>query len=297
MAKRNFSVERVLKKEAKNREYQDPEGDRQEFEQKLREKRSEAGRLAINLGFQLYCPAVDGAIKVANGDPDGWGLLHIAHQYDVWQLAVRFVRFDYAKVKPGQQDKAGKWWFLGNDLANAAYHLAYSLLVGWDQVAELLGSRMLTCVLECNELFVDDTWTWSDSFPTFMLRLYAMSIGEEVPSPHAAAEQGPYRPIFDHWNDEDGLASAIEAICAVHCDQYLNEVGVFSHFPKSVIPAEVLALHQIRTQLGLTTPDIDHPLLDSPFADVPIATNAPDDLLKRTMTRCAELLPGVEPLW
>jgi hypothetical protein len=204
---------------------------------------------------------------------------------------------NHANVRPGQQDREKRWWFSGVDLADIAYHFAYSTLVGWDHVARFLGDRMLACVLEANELFVPTTWSWSNSFPGFMVRLYAMSVGSEFPTDHPAFACGPYQSVFTNWNDEGLLISAIADVCNIHCGQYLDEVGVFSHFPKSVIPAEVLVLRRFRTQLSLPTPSIQHALLDSPFADIPPATVGPDDLLQRAMRRCVDRLPGVEPWW
>ncbi len=294
---RAFSIDRLLAREFENRQFQDPDGDRAEFEEKLLDRHVDAVRIASGLSHLSYCMSVDGARKIVDGDPSGWIELHRAHQYEIWQFAVRFVRFDKAKVRPGQQDREKRWWFSGVDLADIAYHLAYSALVGWDGVVKVLGDRMLTCVLERNELFVPSTWSWSDSFPGFMVRLYAMSIGSAFPTDHPASDCGPYQSVFTNWHDESSLVSAIAAMCDIHCRQYLVEVGVFSHFPKSVIAAEILALRLFRTRLGIPTPSIEHALLDSPFVDIPLATGGPDDLLQRAMQRCVEGLPGVGPWW
>lgn len=51
--------------------------------------------------------------------------------------------------------------------------------------------------------------------------------------------------------------------------QTSNFWGDFSWSPYDVIPVEYLALVTVRKKLGLDTPKPKHPLLDTPFAEMP----------------------------
>jgi hypothetical protein len=62
-------------------------------------------------------------------------------------------------------------------------------------------------------------------------------------------------------------------------------INEFSGFPESVFPAEILAVYRVRQDLGLPTPKVRHPLLETPLGRVPSPLpRVPDDVLDRVIT-------------
>jgi hypothetical protein len=59
----------------------------------------------------------------------------------------------------------------------------------------------------------------------------------------------------------------MEAMCDYHCEN-MEDTGnnddwdpEFDHAPFDLIPWEILAIYQVRNRLGLTAPEVKHPLL------------------------------------
>ncbi len=128
----------------------------------------------------------------------------------------------------------------------------------------------------------------SDFFRCYICELYARGEGEgSFPDNFV-----PYAPIFEYWEDPDKLAEAIRAACNYHIAQIDVEDGVFENNPHDIFPAEILALYRVREKLGLETPAVSHPLLDTPFSQVPEnITYEPDPLVEDAMKLAMELLP------
>jgi hypothetical protein len=54
----------------------------------------------------------------------------------------------------------------------------------------------------------------------------------------------------------------------------------------------------VRSRLGLDTPVVSHPLLDSPYAKLPTSPpETPSELLDRVVARCRKMFPKLEELW
>jgi hypothetical protein len=64
------------------------------------------------------------------------------------------------------------------------------------------------------------------------------------------------------------FAQAIEAVCDYHCENMEDKGGdddwdpEFDLPPFDLIPWEILAIRQVRSRLGLATPEPKHPLLE-----------------------------------
>jgi hypothetical protein len=80
---------------------------------------------------------------------------------------------------------------------------------------------------------------------------------------------GIYEAIFDSWNKPTDLAKAIHAACEHHLEGVglKDNVGEFEHL--ELVPVEVAALRAVREKEGLELPEVDHPLLQTPLANIP----------------------------
>jgi hypothetical protein len=112
----------------------------------------------------------------------------------------------------------------------------------------------------------------------------------------SGCDLGIYREILQAWDSPPKLADAIRAACDYHLARTNtgnpSSVGEFEDNPQDIFPAEILALHRVRERLGLVTPSVKHPLLETPFAQVPQRTTyEPDPLVVAAMGLVEKLLP------
>jgi hypothetical protein len=68
--------------------------------------------------------------------------------------------------------------------------------------------------------------------------------------------------------------------------------------PTAQVPVEILAVFVIRKSLGLPTPSFSHPLLETPFAQVPALVGTPDDpILAGAVEKIREAHPQIGEPW
>jgi hypothetical protein len=225
-----------------------------------------------------YYHGVAGGVLVLNGDEGGWAQLHLSVLYRWWQARLAL------------------WWFLGplagkgtlnalpeNDWANL---FTQALAVGELGIAEWCGERISNN---------PRAFRYRGGCPSrpFLVRLYALWKGT---SPQGVRElvEPAHCEVLRCWRDEAGLADALAASCDYHIRQAWHAAGGdFRGFPESVFPADVLAILRVRQELRLATPEVSHPLMETPLARVPVPLpRVPDDVLDRVVTAVEEELPG-----
>jgi hypothetical protein len=206
-------------------------------------------------------------------------------RYVDYNFATFFLSVERVKLSAGRGSQHA-------DPTLMPFHLVTMLLSfkNWNQ-AGVLG-EVLAAGRESLLLGYDWSGKRRDSFRCYVWQLYSMltALGESDDN------SGPYRAIFDAWAQEESLSSAITAACDYHVEQINvkdpDDIGVFENNPHDIFPAEILALYRVREQLGLSTPKVDHPLLDSPFCDVPEnIIYEPDPLIEQSVALARSLLP------
>jgi hypothetical protein len=119
--------------------------------------------------------------------------------------------------------------------------------------------------------------------------------GQPLPDEILERDLGVYQPVLDHWDDADALAEPLAAMCDFHCRHMKFRGGykcLFDDPPFDLVPCEILAIRKLRTDAGLATPAIDHPLLSTPFAQMPSGPiDFHDDVLERVKRLHAEYFP------
>ena len=126
-----------------------------------------------------------------------------------------------------------------------------------------------------------------DPFQSFICELHCRGVGKAgFPD-----DFGPYTDVFRNWTRQAELADAIYSACDYHVKQIRTD-GEFENNPHDIFPSEILALYRVREKLGLETPWVKHPLLETPFAQVPEnITYDPDPLIVQAMELVTKLLP------
>jgi hypothetical protein len=120
-------------------------------------------------------------------------------------------------------------------------------------------------------------WRYDDFYGAYLVRLYQMLKDEPdipvyPPNPRKNWYH-PYEKIFDNWNDDKGIATAIYDMCEYHMyannRDWDNHNAEFGDLFAGLNPIEVHALEYVRNQLGLSTPKVEHELLQPPFYPIP----------------------------
>ena len=138
-------------------------------------------------------------------------------------------------------------------------------------------------------------WWVCSPFTAFMIRLCQLWSGTAAGQARPTMESlGGYASVIDAWTRGGAeLAKAINLACDFHCVRLrprLHGEGDFDYDLVGGDPCEILAIYRIREQLGLDTPKIRRPLLDSPLANPPMHIPRIEDPLLDEVARkfCAE---------
>jgi hypothetical protein len=106
-----------------------------------------------------------------------------------------------------------------------------------------------------------------------MICLYRLWHGE---SPEEGFPAGTnieaYREILDSWHSGgEGLKSGLLSACDYHIQRIDGNKDDHEFYDEvfAAFPIEILAIQQIRKRLGMETPAVDHPLMQTPIARPP----------------------------
>jgi hypothetical protein len=109
--------------------------------------------------------------------------------------------------------------------------------------------------------------------------------GGELPAPRTGASYGIYRRVMDEWENGEALASVTFELCDFHCEAMRYNVegpGEFIDTPFNLVPVEILALYQVRQELGLVIPGVRHTILQGRTAQMEgNAREAEDEVLRQ----------------
>ena len=178
------------------------------------------------------------------------------------------IKFDFAKYKGRGYRGAGS--ISSNDL----FSMLYMTIVLKDREALFLVHDY------CQELFDNGYFVEYDSLDVPFGK-YAVALGDVYRGKNCASIDRfhpSYDGIFDFWNGpDDKLANAIIAALDYHLisafDYRLHQKEHEKMFPEYVytqgflsddviaFPIEIIALYKLREELGLSTPEVDHPLM------------------------------------
>ncbi|MCE5266358.1 MAG: hypothetical protein LLG00_00535 [Planctomycetaceae bacterium] len=122
-------------------------------------------------------------------------------------------------------------------------------------------------------------------FEPFVLLLHAKREPIDLPEDLVQRDLGPYAGVLECWDWPERVPAAIAEVCDYHCEKMFerrNDWGPeFIDAPFDLVPVEVLAIFAVRRCLGLPPVTVNHPLLETPLANVvPDPTFDIDDTLR-----------------
>jgi len=208
---------------------------------------------------------VDGIAALERGALEhGWAHIHTAWLYEALALRLRISRFQ-------KQHVLGRFRWprsLQLEASSVALCLAFGLVFKREFEVSFFGDALRVMLLDTT-VVPDEYWQYHHLEP-FLVQLLALVRGEVL---NVAGDYrrslGPYQAIIDRWGDVDGLREALFAACEYHCQRMQDESDEFSEeftgAPFDVVPAEIMAVYAVRRELGLATPEVDHPLYKAPY--------------------------------
>ena len=226
-----------------------------------------------------------GQAKLMAGEPSGWTDIHRSFLYESLALRIRISMFQKGRVL-GQFRSVKS---LETEASASALCLAYAMVVHRDFEAGFFGNAVRAMLLDKN-IVREAYWEYHYT-EAFVVQLLALSRNENCDVVKDMRRGlGVYQAIIDAWKNPSSMAKAISGACDFHCERIEDKSGRFSaEFrgpPFDLVPAEILAIYAVRRSLGLDTPPVDHPLLESPFHAPPGSpTDIEDGLLEEVEAR------------
>lgn len=256
---------------------------------------SMGGLIALGGGCGLLAQhyGIDGVIAVLKGDAGGWALVHRAVLYYRWQLRICRAPLRHPEAFASYSEKA----FLRKMERVAACLACFARACGLEELeAEALATL---CEIPNWPGSVDQKHWTRRIFEPFVMVLLKRIRGESVHKEFATRDLGVYGEVIEAWENPTQLGQALSHICDYHCQQMDGDVfkwyPEFDRPPFDLLPVEILAIRRIRQQLGLAMPEVQHPLLDLPTANLPPPApedTQPDEVLRRIQKAYPELLDG-----
>lgn len=198
----------------------------------------------------------------------------------MWANAIAIAEF-----ATGLRTDIGGGWLYPQNLALTSICLSFGLndIVAWDvsHTLPLIGKPLL--------LWSED----AGGYYAYILKLACLRVNAEAPDTQALPND-LYGQVFQHWND----AAALSDICVQICDEHIRELthdhfgNVFSERMTRPFPFEIAALLRVRQDLGLTLPEVRHPLFTDNVGPLPDRLSpVQDEFLEKAIEKTCELLP------
>lgn len=187
---------------------------------------------------------------ILNGEKEGWKYIT---RFLLWEEHILQKLFDYQEVSPR----------------------SIGCIIGLSTLWEM--TDLSKIAREYFQIIFEihcDTYTQKETHHLFMALLYDLYHAEQINQELYAVlpEQNVYKKLLDNWYtaDKELLGSLIFEICDFHIYSSLDLKNKFSEILSlNYIPYDVRLIEKIRQEKGLTTVQIEHPLLATPLANIP----------------------------
>lgn len=246
-------------------------------------------RLAVDTGLLATYIGRRATIRIIEGDASAWPEFHRSRLYQFWEVKLLVGRWFYdpeIQSNPGEDD-------LSLEVPQFGYLISYYLATGeYERVREVADDLIRAAVTPQAIL----GWVWkSRCFEPFALRLYQKIRPIDLPPEVTDRDLQVYGRILEAWDHPDRLGEAIHAACDYHCertrDRHAHDVPEFDNPPTTLVPAEIAAIYKVREQLGLETPKVSHPLLETGLFPIPAPTKpVTDEVIDRIAAAYEEVV-------
>lgn len=251
-----------------------------------------SGRLDIELAVPFWHL---GTYRVLTGPSDGWELIRDAVRCEAIHAKVYLDRIDQlvaSDPRGARHRRLPIGRLAGTGLLRQLSSALSGLLVGEAAYGDWCGRRLLKSFLEPDYIADASDWVMWNEIPAFVLLLARWRDIELGELPRGIQLQSPYHEIFDAWNDDARFQNAVEDLCRYHESHCTGDEDPFFH-PYEVFPVEILALRQIRREMGLYFPEkLEFAILQTPLAEIPASIpRRSNDYIPRVIAKCKTLMP------
>lgn len=223
--------------------------------------------VANSLGMIATFHGIRGVVRLHNKDDGGHEDLAKSLCYHGWELKVSVETFFRT---------TGSRMGLANDTANAACLACVS-----EEWGEYTASA-LHRISRCPSATFEGYWEERRLEP-FVLDLYDIRRGRRPT--RVTPENEPYEPLIRGWNDPELLSAALVNACDYHCrnidDRGQDWNPEFKQAPFDLLPCEFILVRSVRKALGLSMPEVSHPLISCLGLQNPIPRYKGDESLDR----------------
>ncbi len=218
-------------------------------------------------------------IDLLERKPDAPAGMNRAHLYNFWQFRIRSAIF---------LQGAGKKRRAAFRFSETGLLMAHALALGRLDEAATVGRILAAGIAEGMV-----SGEGASVLGSFMMQLYSRWRRQPLPQYRRdAADPGDYRRLLDTWSlqDEVAFTAAVKAACDFHTqlsgDLDSEQYYEYTNEAWRLYPVEILAVLRLRQALGLSMPEVSHPLLDSPLGVLyEPQSPPPDPLLERVIEK------------
>jgi hypothetical protein len=145
--------------------------------------------------------------------------------------------------------------------------LAKSFALGLVDEGEAIGQEAFTGL-------EDGRYYGTSKLTPFVLRVFAKWKDLALPAEFSFDVPEPYQALLDNLvATPDKIGPVIAGACDFHLSRSkfptIDDVFEFPQPEKAIYPVEILYVFRIRQILGLSNPEVDHPLMNSPLGKLP----------------------------
>lgn len=214
---------------------------------------------------------MQGTLALHDGNDNGWIVVDRSVTYSYWYVMLA-AEVTFKRLQQGE--RADSVAPLYHELPVAASLFCFATVHEHREWrSDIWG--MLTNATSTPGAVISDYWRDQGSYEAFVLRCFDRNsidaTARDLPDSLYQVELGPYGDVLDAWNDPEQLVPAMYGICDYHCRNLMQKSGrrdpwpPFTDPPFDLMPYEILAINAFRKQLGLESPTLDHPLLETPL--------------------------------
>jgi hypothetical protein len=185
--------------------------------------------------------------RILNGEPSAWILLE---QQLFW--LIQMIKSNPSRGSVSDSQIGGL--------------IGLSLLWGYEDIAEL------TYKYATNMFTKDrDFYSENNTHHVFMICLYHYWKTGEMPELfNILSEDHVYQKLMRSWNDTNDFGEHLYELCDFHIYSLSDTPHKSSEILSfGCIPYDYYCIQLIREKEGLATPTIEHPLLQTPLAEIP----------------------------
>lgn len=253
----------------------------------------------VSLESHFLAPyyAVRGSIKLWTGESRGWADLLAFFAIEAASVATHICYLDEAIAKRGGKyidRKMGVAQLHWIGMNRATLMLITAAAFDRSEFGRWLGNRLKESVLR-NDLLVSYPWTQA-TFERSWIKVFDVEQGRSVSAiDESFGRECSFQPLLNAWSDDEAFGGALSQCCDYHLENCRKDSHVFATLPFPFFPAEIVALVKMRRGFGIPTKVPSHPLLETPFAQVPneLPTLDAEHLARRVVERCARDYPAL----